>query len=232
MGDEGILLSALSPNPIANAGKLIESQSAMKRVPDAYLIMPLGGVFSSEGLYEGLLDFGQRYGESVGAKFLYYYRQPRDRAHIIRLICDSPHFIGVKVGTTESDVPIMTEGIGNKGIVIWGVGDRSTKAAQLGAKGHTSGISVLVVKAGDLINNAQRAGDYQASMAIEKRIAPLEELRFRDAREYNYSAVLEGMILSGFEDIDGGEGGPFNPRVSKDVSAEVQKAIEEVLDLH
>lgn len=232
MGNNGILLSALAPNPISNAGKLIESQAKMTRAPDAYLIMPLGGVFSSDGLYDGMMSFGKQYGESAGAKFLYYYRQPRDRAHISRLICDSPHFIGVKVGTTESDVPVMIDQVGSHGIVIWGVGDRSTKAAQLGAKGHTSGISVLFAKAGDLLNNAQRIGNYEESLAIEKRIAAIEELRFMNNREFNYSAVVEAMILSGFDDIDGGEGGPFNPRVPAETSGQVKKAISNILDLH
>ncbi|NND31074.1 MAG: hypothetical protein HKN76_00695 [Saprospiraceae bacterium] len=232
MDGQGILLSAISPNPIDNANILVEAQSKMNRPPDAYLIMPLEGVYSSQGLYEGLKEFSARHGENSDARFLYYYRQPRDKKQIIRLICDSPHFIGVKVGTTEADVPDMVREIGSHGLVIWGIGDRSTKAAQLGAKGHTSGISVLVAKAGDLINNAQRKGDYATSLAIEQRISPLEDLRFRDAREFNYSAVLEGMILSGFTDIDGGEGGPFNPRVSSDVSKEVQEAIADILDLH
>ena len=138
----------------------------------------------------------------------------------------------MKVGTTESDVPIMIDQVGSHGIVIWGVGDRSTKAAQLGAKGHTSGISVLFAKAGDLLNNAQRRGNYEESLAIEKRIGAIEELRFMNNREFNYSAVLEAMILSGFDDIDGGEGGPFNPRVSADVSDQVRKAIGNILDLH
>jgi dihydrodipicolinate synthase/N-acetylneuraminate lyase len=232
MGKEGVLISALPPNPISNAGKLVESQTKFTRVPDVFLVMPLGGVFSSQGLYEGLMAFGDQYGERTGARFLYYYRQPRDREHIARLICDSPHFVGVKVGTTESDVPHMLDKVGDHGIVIWGVGDRSTKAAQLGAKGHTSGISVLFAKAGDLLNNAQRSGKYEESLAIEKRITAIEELRFMNNREFNYTAVLEGMILSGFDDIDGGEGGPFNPRVSGEVSAQVQKAIENILDLH
>ena len=232
MGNEGVLMSAIPPNPISNASLLVDAQSKMNRPPDAYLIMPLGGVYSSQGLYEGLIEFGERHGSGSGARFLYYYRQPRDRSQIVRLIQDSDHFIGVKVGTSETDVPGMVADIGESGIVIWGIGDRSTKAAQLGTRGHTSGISVLLAKAGDLINNAQRAGDYAASLEIEQRISPLEELRFRDAREFNYAAVLEAMILSGFKDINGGDGGPFNPRVSSSVSLEVKEAISNVLDLH
>ena len=232
MGDEGILLSAIAPNPIAGAGELIEAQSAMRRAPDAYLVMPLGGVYSVEGLYEGLSEFGERYGSSCGARFLYYFRQPRDREQVLRLLRDSPHFIGVKVGTREDDVGGMVAAAGENAMVIWGIGDRSTRAAQLGAKGHTSGISVLFAKAGDAINNAHRAGDFESAFAIEERIAALEELRFENGRGFNYSAVVEAMILSGFDDIAPGEGGPFNPRVPAAVSLQVREAIAGILDLH
>ena len=232
MGDKGILLSAIAPNPINCAGDLIEAQSKMDRAPDAYLIMPLGGVYSVEGLYETFKEFGDKYGKECGARFLYYYRQPRDMDMIVKLIKDSDAFFGVKVGTCEDDVPKLIDAIGDDGIVIWGIGDRSTKAAQLGAKGHTSGISVLCAKAGDEINNAQRAGDYEKSMEYEKKINAIEELRFENGRVFNYSAVVEGMILSGFDDIDAGEGGPFNPRVPADIAAKVKDAIQSVMDLH
>ncbi len=232
MGDSGILLSALVPNPIASAGDLVRTQSEMSRPPDGFLIMPLGGVYSTAGLYAGLRSFGEEHRESCGARFIYYLRQSRDQDEVIRLIQDSDAFIGVKVGTTEDDVPAMVKGVGDSGIVIWGVGDRSTKAAQLETRGHTSGISVLLAKAGDAINNAQRAGDFDTAVEIERRITPLEEIRFENGRVFNYSAVVEAMILSGFNDIDPGEGGPFNPRVSSEVAERVKKAIEGVLDLH
>lgn len=232
MGGEGVLVSAIAPNPMGDAGDLVEKQAAMKRAPDAYLLMPLNGVYSVEGLYEGLSGFGEKYGKACGARFLYYYRQPRDREQIIRLLNDSPHFVAVKIGTDEEDVPLFVEGVADNAMVIWGVGDRSTKAAQLGSTGHTSGISLLLAKAGDGINNAHRMGDFEAAFAIERRIAALEELRFENGRVFNYSAVVEAMILSGFNDIDGGEGGPFNPRVPADVVPRVREAIEGILDLH
>ena len=232
MGDEGILLSAIAPNPINCAGDLIKAQSKLNRAPDAYLIMPLGGVYSVEGLYETFKEFGDKYGKECGARFLYYYRQPRDMEMIVKLINDSDYFMGVKVGTNVDDVPTLINAIGDNGIVMWGIGDRSTEAAKLGAKGHTSGISVLFAKAGDLINNAQREGDYEKSMEVEKKITPIEEIRFENGRVYNYSAVVEGMILSGFDDIDAGEGGPFNPRVTPEVAERVQKAIDLAMDLH
>ncbi len=231
MDDGGILISALMPNPLRIMQQLTEEQLDLHRPPDAFLIMPVVGIYTSGGLYSTLMKHVDRYGPK-GAKFIFYHRNQRDSAQVIQLIRESPHFIGVKVGTSEEDVPKLVEEIGESGIVIWGKGDRSTKAAQLGTKGHTSGISVLYAKAGDLINNAQREGDYDRSQEIEKRVAPLEEHRFENGRENNYTAVVEAMILSGFSDIDAGDGGPFNPRVSAEVSERVQAAIQNLEDLH
>ncbi|NJN84351.1 MAG: hypothetical protein HC802_20110 [Caldilineaceae bacterium] len=144
MGKEGVLMSAVVPNPIKTAGQLVEEQSRLPRPPDVYLVMPLGGTYGPDGLYQGMMEFGERYGEACGARFLYYYRSPRDLEAIVRLLNDSPHFVGVKIGTGEEDVRPMIEAVGQNALVIWGIGDRSTAAAELGAKGHTSGIAVLV----------------------------------------------------------------------------------------
>jgi dihydrodipicolinate synthase/N-acetylneuraminate lyase len=232
MGDQGILLSAIVPNPLPEADNLIARQSSLKRSPDAYLIMPLGGVYSQEGFLETFFQFGHQHEQAHGAKFLYYHRQPRDRNYVVQLLRDSSAFIGIKVGTDESDVGPLCRDIGNQGMVIWGVGDRSTEAARLGALGHTSGISVLFAKAGDMLNNAQRARDYEASLAVEKSISALEEIRFENGRVFNYSAVVEAMIQSGFDDIDPGESGPFNPRVPAEAAERIREAIEGILDLH
>jgi dihydrodipicolinate synthase/N-acetylneuraminate lyase len=226
MGQRGVLMSAIVPNPIKTAGKLVEEQAKLNRPPDVYLVMPLSGTFSPEGIYAHFMEFGQRHGEDVGARFIYYHRQARDMEAVVRLLNDSPHFIGVKVGTSEADVKPMIEGVGDNAMVIWGIGDRSTKAAELGAKGHTSGIAVLYAKASDAINNAQRRGDFAAAKAVEAEISGLEDIRFMDGRAYNYSAVAEAMQQSGFDDIDAGDGsGPFNPNVPSAVAEQVGKAI-------
>ena len=117
-------------------------------------------------------------------------------------------------------------------MVIWGIGDRCTKANRLGTTGHTSGIAVIFARASDEINNAQRIGDLETSQEIEDKIADLEEIRFRNGRVYNYSAVVEAMILSGFTDIDGGNGGPFNPRVSQEIVEEIRAAIDHLRPYH
>jgi dihydrodipicolinate synthase/N-acetylneuraminate lyase len=226
MGTEGVLMSAIVPNPIKTAGKLVEDQLKLKRAPDVFLVMPLGGTFSPEGVYDHFMTFGERYGGEMGARFIYYHRQERDMEAVLRLLNDSPHFIGVKVGTREADVKPMIEGVGDNAMVIWGIGDRSTKAAEQGAKGHTSGIAVLYAKASDAINNSQRRGDYAAAKAVEADIDELEEIRFMNGRAYNYSAVVEAMQQSGFDDIDAGDGsGPFNPNVPPAVAERVKGAI-------
>ncbi|MCZ6678395.1 MAG: dihydrodipicolinate synthase family protein [Candidatus Poribacteria bacterium] len=226
MGQDGILMSGLAPNPIGGAGKLVEAQSNLSRPPDVYLLMPLTGLSNSQGIYEQYMKFGEKYGESCGARFLYYFRQKRDLEAVIRLINDSPHFVGVKIGTDAEDVEPLVNGVGDSGIVVWGIGDRCTRPAELGAKGHTSGIAVLFARASDEINNAQRRGDYETSRRVEADISELEELRFMNDRIYNYSAVVEAMILSGFDDIEGGGGGPFNPRVPPEIAQRVKEAIE------
>jgi len=232
IGGDGVLISGIVPNPIGTAGQLIEAQSNLPRPPDAYLLMPLSGVSSPAGVYEQYMKFGEQYGESCGARFLYYFKQKRELEAVIRLVNDSPHFIGVKVGTDEADVKPLVAGVGDSGMVIWGIGDRCTRAAELGAKGHTSGIAVVFARASDEINNAQRRGDYETSHKIESDIFALEEIRFMKERIYNYSAVVEAMILSGFDDIEGGKAGPFNPRVPPEIAEQVKEAIRDLKHYH
>lgn len=232
MGNEGILMSAIVPNPIGTAGSLIEKQARLRRPPDVYLVMPLGGIYSPEGLYDTFMQFGETYGDRCGARLIYYFRQPRDREVAIRLLNDAHHFVGVKIGTGVEDVQPFIEGVGDNAMVIWGIGDRSTAAAELGAKGHTSGTAVVCAKIADEINNAQRRGDFEGAREMEALITPLEEIRFRDGRKYNYSAVVEAMNVSGFEDIVGGEGGPFNPPVPPSVADEVKAAVSDLRAYH
>ncbi len=232
MGTDGILISGIVPNPIKQAGQLIEAQSALNRPPDAYLLMPLTGISSPEGIYETYMKFTDYYGGNCNARFLYYFRQKRDIGAVIRLIKDSSHIIGVKIGTSEEDVLPLVDGVGENGIVIWGIGDRCTRPAQLGTKGHTSGIAVAYARASDEINNAQRRGDYQTSAQIEADISPLEEIRFINERIYNYSAVVEAMIQSGFDDVEAGTGAPFNPRVPKDIQIQLHRITQDLKKYH
>ncbi|MFN8488084.1 MAG: dihydrodipicolinate synthase family protein [Caldilineaceae bacterium] len=232
MGSAGVLMAAVVPNPFSTARQLLEAQLALPRTPDVFLVMPLTGVASRAGMFQAYLRLGEHYGKEYGARFLYYLRNSAEREVVIRLLNESPHWIGVKVGTNENDVKPLLEGVGQNGMVIWGVGDRATKAAELGAKGHTSGIAILYAGASDAINNAHRRGDFATAHQVEAAISPLEELRFMDNRIHNYSAVVEAMILSGFTDIEGGEGGPFNPRVPGEVAEKVKAAIQNLAQYH
>ena len=232
MGGAGILMAAVVPNPLPAAADLIARLAALPRPPDVYLIMPLSGAYGPVGLYETLMAFAERQAREHGARFLYYYRRTRDREMIIRLIQDSPHFIGVKIGTDEDDVPPFTEALDESKIVIWGIGDRSTAAAETGAKGHTSGINIVVARASDEINNAQRRADYDTARQVEAKISPLEDIRFMEERAYNYSAVMEAINCSGFADVVGGTGGPFNPRVPAHIARRIERIMAAIKHYH
>ncbi|MEX1019154.1 MAG: dihydrodipicolinate synthase family protein [Litorilinea sp.] len=233
MGNDGLLMSAIAPNPIGTAGRLIAEQSRLRRAPDVFLIMPLTGTFSPEGIYDYFMPFAERYGSEYGARFIYYFRQERDMDAVAQLLRDSEHFVGVKIGTGEDAVQPMIDAVGDSAMVIWGIGDRSTGAAEKGAKGHTSGTAVLAARAADEINNAQRRGDYAAARAVETKLHTLEEIRFANGRAYNYSAVVEAMNQSGFDDIDAGDGSaPFNPPVPADVAAQIGEAVRDLQAYH
>jgi dihydrodipicolinate synthase/N-acetylneuraminate lyase len=226
-------MSAIAPNPIGTAGKLIEAQAKLRRPPDVYLIMPLTGTYDSEGVYQHFMAFARRYGEEYGARLLYYHRTERDREAVIRLLNDSPQFIGVKIGTSEADVQPFVQGVGNNAMVIWGIGDRSSKAAELGAKGHTSGTAVVGTAICDGINNAHRQGDFETARKLEAAVSALEEIRFMNGRVYNYSAVAEAMMILGFADVEPGDcSGPFNPRVPPAIRERVKEAVQNLAQYH
>ena len=233
MGGRGVLMSGLVPNPIEDAGRILEAQANAPFPPDVYLMMPLSGVSNGEGIFRFYMEFAERYGSSWGARFLYYLRNRSELEVAVRLINNSRYFIGVKIGTDEADVAPAVEGVNEGcGVVIWGIGDRSTRPAEMGARGHTSGINLIVGRASDEINNAQRRGDYETSRRIEAEIVPLEEIRFRKGRIYNYSAVVEAIHKAGFEDVAGGTGGPFNPRPPPEVVSELRQVVEKIRHYH
>ena len=232
MAGEGVLMAAVAPNPLPETARLLDKLASLPRPPDVTLIMPLTGTYSPAGMYATLRDFAAEMARRNGMRFLYYFRRKRDRAAVIQLLRDSPHFIGVKIGTDESDVLPFVEALPADNIVIWGIGDRSTAAAQLGARGHTSGINIVVARASDAINNAQRRGDYEAALQIEAEISPLEDIRFMQERAYNYSAVMAAINCAGFDDVAGGEGGPFNPPVPAEIAAEIARIMARIEGYH
>ena len=194
--------------------------------------MPLAGVYDPDSMYSEFMAFGEEMNDCFGARLIYYFKDGRDIAQMENLFRDSEAFVGVKVGTSEDDVEPLKRALGDNGLVIWGIGDRSTRAARLGSKGHTSGIAIVYAGASDAINNAQRVGDFAESQRVEDAIFALEELRFRGGRRYNYGAVISAMAQSGFDDIDGGDGAPFNPLVPAEIAREVKAAIADLAQYH
>ena len=51
-------------------------------------------------------------------------------------------------------------------------------------------------------------------------------------RAYNYSAVMEAINSAGFDDVVGGTGGPFNPRVPADVAREIERIMASLEHYH
>ena len=86
MKGKGVLISGIVPNPIEIAGKLIEAQSKLSYPPDTYLLMPLSGISSPEGIYDQYQRLAEKYGNSCNARFIYYLRQQRDLEVVVRLI--------------------------------------------------------------------------------------------------------------------------------------------------
>ena len=69
MAGRGVLMSGLVPNPIEDAGRILEAQTSAPFPPDVYLIMPLSGVSNDEGIYYYYMEFAERYGNSVVSQF-------------------------------------------------------------------------------------------------------------------------------------------------------------------
>ena len=55
-----------------------------------------------------------------------------------------------------------------------------------------------------------RSGDYSTAERIEADLREFEEIRFIEGRAYNYAAIVEVLKMAGFDDVDAGDGGPFN----------------------
>ena len=230
--DHALVLSGIVPNPLGVARRLVEHQMRLPRPPDAFLLLPVAGTVNPTGVADTLLKFTDDLGRETGARFFVYLRNPAHRHALGRVTHEGEYVIGVKVGTVESDIEPLVRQVGDAGIVMWGVGDRATDAVAAGARGHTSGIAILFGRASDELNNAHRRGDLDAARRMEAIIAPFEAIRFRDGRAYNYSAVVAAARLAGFEDIDCGEGGPFNAPPPPEVVAELRGLLGGLEEYH
>lgn len=231
-GDRALVIAGIVPNPLEAAARLVEREASLPRPPDAYLLMPLAGIAHPDGVYETYRAFGERLGASCGARFILYYQNRRHRDATIRLVRESPYFVGIKIGTSVEDTRPLVEGVGGAGAVVWGIGDRCAEAARQGARGHTSGIAVVCSRLSDEINNAVRRRDYAEAQRLEQLATPLEDIRFMDDRIYNYSAVAAALRLGGFPDVEGGDGAPFNPMPGPAIQERVRKAVEPLRAYH
>jgi dihydrodipicolinate synthase/N-acetylneuraminate lyase len=231
-GDAAVCIAGVVPNPLEAAAQLVERAAALHRPPDAYLLMPLAGTAHPEGVYDAYMAFGERLGRSCAARFLLYYQNRRHRQVFVRLVQDSPYFVGIKIGTSLEDVAPLVEAIGDDGAVFWGIGDRCTAAIRAGCRGHTSGLALLCPRLSDQLKNALRKKDFDTAAQLEAVVAPLEEIRFRDDRIHNYSAIVAALHLADFSDVEGGSGGPFNPPPSAEVLEQIRKAVDPLRAYH
>ncbi|MAF12698.1 hypothetical protein CMK11_19790 [Candidatus Poribacteria bacterium] len=231
IGDAGVLVSGIVPQG-GMADRLVATQLQSERPPDAFLIMPMGGVYDPHGYLDAMRRLGDSHGPNSG-RFIVYMRNARDAGAIRELLLTSEHFIGVKIGTGIADVEPMVEAVGPGSMVIWGIGElNSTAARKLGARGHTSGTAIVAAGLADALSNAHRRGDYVEALRLEGLVRGLEEIRFRDGRMYNYSAVVEAMIAGGFDDVVPGVGHALNPRVPAAIADEVRRAVDPIRAYH
>jgi dihydrodipicolinate synthase/N-acetylneuraminate lyase len=203
-------ISGVAATPPRTAEWLVREQMRIPHPPDAFLLMPLTGVYNPEGVYGEIGRLTERLSGDTGARFLLYLRDASLREAYCRLARDREEILGIKIGTSVDDVAPARQALGEAKAVVWGIGDLSTRAIRAGARGHTSGTAIICARLVDEINNAHRRGDYDEAERLEAIVRPLEEIRFMSNRAWNYSAVIELLQIAGFEDVDPGEGGPFN----------------------
>jgi dihydrodipicolinate synthase/N-acetylneuraminate lyase len=225
-------ISGVLPTPLGEAAWLVREQMRFVRPPDAFLILPIVGGHNPEGVYRDLTRFCRELASETGAQFIVYLRDSALLGPLCRLVVESEHVLGIKIGTSEEDVQPACEAVGSRGAVVWGKGDLSTRAVRLGARGHTSGISLVAVRASDEINNAQRRGDYAEAERIEQDLREFEEIRFMQARAWNCSAILEVLRMAAFEDVDPGDGGPFNAPPPAEICARLRALLPRLRPYH
>lgn len=232
IGREAVIIAGLVATPPAEARGFVKRCTKLKRPPDYFLLMPIPGVCNPEGIaaeFSALTgDAGRRY----GARFLLYVRSSDLIKAYAQVMSDSPHIVGVKVGTREADVASLRSLVPATKEVLWGVGDRATEAARLGAQGHTSGITLICPRVCDEIFNAYRRKDFVAAEEMEKLVVEFEDIRFMEGRAYNYSAVVAAARLCDFQDVDLGDGGPFNAPPPPPVMSRIAACVERLREFH
>ena len=231
-GDRAIVVSGVVPNPLGPAAELLERQMRLARRPDAFLLLPVNGIANPEGIYRELLRFCNEQGRRHGARFFLYLRSSAQLGALARVARDCEWVVGVKIGTAASDVRPTLEIMEGRGIAMWGVGDCCLDGIAQGACGHTSGLATLFAGASDELNNAYRRGDTAAAREIQDQLAGFERIRFLEERAYNYSAVVAAARIAGFDDIDCGDGGPFNAEPPPEIMEQVRCELEKLARYH
>ena len=231
-GDRAIVVSGIVPNPLDAAAEMLERQMRLARRPDAFLLLPVNGIANPEGIYRELVRFCSEQGRGHGARFFLYLRSSAQRGALARVARDCEWVEGVKIGTAASDIGPVLEVMEDRGIAMWGVGDCCLNGIAQGACGHTSGLATLFAGASDELNNAYRRGDSAAAREIEGQLAGFERIRFLEERAYNYSAVVAAARMAGFDDIDCGDGGPFNAEPPPDIMEQVRCELEKLARYH
>jgi len=231
-GTDAWYISGILPTPPRQAAWLVRQQLRLPRAPDAFLLLPLAGGYNPEGVCTELAHFCQTLGNETGAQFILYLRDTALRDGFCRLIRECEHVTGIKIGTSVDDVKLVRDALGEGVPVMWGIGDISTAAARRGARGHTSGSALFLIRASDEINNAQRRGDFAAAEQIEAEIREFEELRFVKGRIYNYSLVVEALKIADFSDVDPGDGGPFNAPPPPEICERLVPIVERLRIYH
>jgi dihydrodipicolinate synthase/N-acetylneuraminate lyase len=230
--DNAIVIAGLVATPPAAARLLVERCMELERPPDYFLLMPIPGVCNPAGIASEFEALARRCGESHGARFILYMRSSDLLNAYADLLRKSPHIVGVKIGTREQDVAEMLSRVPAEKKVLWGVGDRAAAAARLGSRGHTSGITLICPRLCDEIHNAYMQEKFDESARLEDDLAGLEEVRFMEGRAYNYSAVLAAARLAGFEDVDLGDGGPFNADPPPEIMQRIAACAERLKPYH
>ncbi len=232
VGGEAIFMAGVIPTPLSEARQFIEDCLSLERPPDYFLLMPIPGLCNPDGIEVELSAFAQHFEQQGAGRFILYLRTSRLNGAYAKLATGLANIAGIKVGTQPGDVEVLCSAVPDSKRVLWGVGDRVTAAARRGARGHTSGLTLICPRLCDAINNACRRRDFEACAELEQAVSGLEEIRFMEDRIYNYSAVIAASQLGGFQDIDLGEGGPFNAPPPAPILQEIARCVERLKPYH
>ena len=232
LGAEALFMAGVIPTPPSECRRFIQECLSLERPPDYFLLMPIPGLCNPEGVEAELSALSEFFQDRGAGRFVLYLRTGRLNAAYARLASRFANIAGIKVGTRPGDVQVLRKAVPRSKRVLWGVGDRVTAAARLGARGHTSGLTLICPRLCDAINNACRREDFEACAELEQVVSGLEEIRFMEDRIYNYSAVVAAGQLGGFQDIDLGEGGPFNAPPPPAILQQIARCVERLKPYH